>query len=159
MLQLKNRLSAPQADAVRRWYVVDFPAWKYENSEKLWAALAKAVYEQPQAQMSRRGRIRFRMRLERVRHDRLAFAVLGLGPLLAALVALLVAVLTDVAGLAAGHGVPFVGGAVVVLASTAVTVGRYWGIVGDPFKRAIDEHARKHRYEKQMGFTSEADED
>ncbi|SHL08492.1 caspase, EACC1-associated type [Actinacidiphila paucisporea] len=159
MLQLKNRLAATPADAARRWYVVDFPAWKYENSEKLWAALAKAVYEQPQAQMSRTGRTRFKMRLERVRHDPLDFAVKGIGPLLAALAALLVALLTAAAGPTSGRGVPFVGGAAIVLASITATVARYWGIVGDPFKRAIDRHVSKYRYEKQLGFTSEVDED
>lgn len=160
MLQLKNRLQdTERGDTARRWHVVDFPAWKYESSERLWAALAKAIYEQPQRQMSRLGRIGFKMRLERSRQTASMFTAKGLGPLLVAAAALAVAMLGDLGRTAAGHAIPVLGATALVLASTAATLGRYWGIVGDPFKRAIEQHARRYRYQQQLGFTAEVNED
>jgi hypothetical protein len=50
--------------ARRRWYTVEFPAWRFEKSERLWAALAKTIYEVPQTQMGSiwsRGWFRFRL--------------------------------------------------------------------------------------------------
>jgi hypothetical protein len=160
MLQLKNRLIGEQGEAPkRRWFVVEFPAWKYEKSERLWAALAKAVYEQPQQQMSRRERVQFKVKLERRRQSLALFVLKGLGPPLIALLALLVAVLGDLGKSRIGDKSSIVGVTALIVASAAATLSRYWGVIGDPFKRAVEEHASRYQYEQQLGFTSEADQD
>ena len=49
----------------RQWYTVDFPAWRLEKSECLWAALTKTIYEEHQKQMSStKARVRFRLSLD-----------------------------------------------------------------------------------------------
>src|SRR5262249_54228511 len=151
MLQLKNRLQELNHGAPSRvWYVVEFPAWKYENGEKLWAALAKSIYEQPQTQMSRLDRIKFKVKLERSRQSLTSFVLKGLGPPLVALILLSIAIVGDIAKSSVGGSASLIGATALVLASTATTVGRYWGIIGDPFKRAIEKHTERYQYQQQL---------
>jgi KAP family P-loop domain len=127
MLQLRNQLQGQnKGEFSRQWYTVDLPAWKYENSEKLWAALAKAVYEQPQRQLSRLQRIRFKVRLEKARQGLPSFAVKSFGPPLVAFVVLLIAIFGDLAG-SIGRSASVLGSLALVLASATATIGHYWG--------------------------------
>ena len=143
---------------VRRWIPVDFPAWKYENTERLWAALAKSIYLQGQDGMSWPSKLLFRMRLERRRQGLVTFLAAGLGPPLLATFLLAVAVGTGLIGGATDSHSGF-GALIILISSAAGAVGHYWGIVGQPFKRAIDSHSKQYKYTEQMGFTSEASND
>jgi KAP family P-loop domain len=155
MHQLEATLRQPPAGAgaQRTWTTVSFDAWKYERSERLWAALAKAIYRQAQRQMSFFGRLRFRLRLELRRRGRLgslltlAWPLLVFGALTVALVRLHPSDVGTVPG---------------VLAAAAVllgTVTRYGNALANPFQRAIERHARRPDYETHLGFTAEADRD
>jgi hypothetical protein len=155
MKQLEKSLRAARADPKRHrtWATVAFPAWKYEQSERLWAALAKEIYSQPQGSMSRWQKLRFRARLE---HRRLGWArfALKFGWPLAAVAAGVIAVLAA--------DLSTEGTAVAALTSAAAilsAISRYWGAIGHPFKQAIDRYARKPVYKAAPGFTTEADED
>jgi len=155
MCQLKARLESPPPEPPphRRWATVQFDAWKYERSERLWAALAKAIYEQPQERMTPWQRVRFRVRLEWRRLGWWKFAAITLWPLLAAAGAVTLALNAELSAN---------GATVAVLSSAAAIVAaasRYWGLVSDPFKRAIERHAKRPDYEAQLGFTAEADHD
>ena len=143
--------------ARRRWYTVEFPAWRFEKSERLWAALAKTIYEVPQTQMgSIWSRGWFRFRLEWSRLGRWWFLVKNLGlPLAAA------------GGAVAWAGfaksslglnlITSLGGG--VLAAAALTLHRFSGIIGNPFKRSVDAHARRVRFQDQLGFSIDAQRD
>jgi hypothetical protein len=166
MLQLEQSLrktadrGAHAARYRRRWHTVRLGAWKYEKSERLWAALAKAIYEQPQKRMSGLEALRFRLLLQWRRLGRWRFlarsvplAVIVLG----ALVTLALGIAGEV-GERAGNGTLSLAGlttSVVVLAA----LGRFWGVVGDPFKRGIQAYVARPRWEEQLGFTKEADND
>ena len=65
MLQLQDELRDPKpaGDNDRRWHIVCLDAWKYEKSERLWAALAKAIYDQP-FKGDWRGRAKFVLNVE-----------------------------------------------------------------------------------------------
>ena len=156
MRQLAEQLSMPP-DGVgrhRRWTIVRFDAWKYEHSERLWAALAKSVYDQAVEQ--RRGwfgRVRFRTSLERRRLGWWRFLLRFAWPVLAAAaaVAVLTAANLSERGETAG-----------VLGLVAAAVGgatHYWRAIADPFKRAVERHASHPDYAEHLGFTSEADRD
>jgi hypothetical protein len=155
MYQLEAALRRPSAGAgvQRTWTTVSFDAWKYERSERLWAALAKAIYRQAQRQMSFFGRLRFRLRLE-LRRRGLLGSLLALGwPLLVlgALTVALVRLHPSKVGTVPG-----------VLAAAAVLLGtltRYGTALANPFQRAIERHARRPDYETHLGFTAEADRD
>lgn len=155
MRQLKDRLDAPPTDGVprRRWRTVHFEAWKYERSERLWAALAKAIYDQPLAQMGRLERWRFRVRLEFGRLGPRRLAAMTVWPALAAAAAVVAALSADLSPNGAALALLSTGAAGVAAAT------RYSGLVSDPFKRAIERHARRPDYESQLGFTAEANHD
>ncbi len=156
MLQLRNLLREPgdRHPSERKWWTVDFPAWKYEHSERLWAALAKAIYEQPQKHMPIPQRIWFRIRVERERLGLLRFLLKGVWPPIAAAVAVVIAVTSlDPNGSAPAAG------AFSALAAFSVAAGHYWGIASMPFKRAIERYASAPDYDHKLGFTSEADKD
>lgn len=185
MLQLRRLLDAPpeEAGASRRWYSVQFEAWKYEQSERLWAALAKAIYDQPQGQMTLGARIRFRLRLEldrnreqrryglpasdeereprRVPRARLwwewsVFLLKGMLPPVITLAIVAVAITKLPTG---AHDLAWWLGGLVSAATLVAAAGRNWGVVSDPFKRAIDRYVRRPDYAEQLGFTAEADKD
>jgi len=154
MAQLRNALVREPLDGGRTWTAVEFAAWKYEQSERLWAAMAKAIYEQPLERMTRWERIRFRLRLQNARNG--GWTLWGRGfalPLALALATVALAVTNGVSIPATATGAGLV----------ALTFGdaasRVWGLVTDPFKRAIDSYVAQPKYENQLGFTSEADAD
>jgi peptidoglycan hydrolase-like protein with peptidoglycan-binding domain len=153
MRQLEDLLTHPPpeaADDAPRWYTVWFDAWKYGKSERLWAALAKAIYEQAQRDMPKRKRAQFRRRVERKRQGLLPFLIRGLGP----------AVVAGGAGLyALAANAPEAGGPLLTgsLAAFIASTGRYWGALSQPFKRAIDSYSSSPSVPDQLGFTPEAD--
>jgi hypothetical protein len=155
MRQLQGRLNSPPASPApnRRWATVRFDAWKYENSERLWAALAKAIYEQPQARMPAWRRVAFRVRLERRRLGWPRFLLKYAWPALLAAGAVLALLAADVGG--AGAGAAGVAAAAAAFAAAA----RYWGAITDPFKAAMERYASRPDYESHLGFTAEADRD
>jgi len=137
----------------RRWATVRFDAWKYERSERMWAALAKAVYTQPQQRMPSWERLWFRIRLEWQRRGPLGSALMMIWPL--AIVGAIV--------LAASH-IDFSSPAAIpaTLAAAAVVLGlatSYAHAFTNPFKAAIERYARRPDYESHLGFTAEADHD
>ena len=158
MRQLQERLrSNPDdgADRFRRtWYTVDFPAWKYEKSERLWAAVAKKMYEDPQKQMDHWWeRLRFRLCLEWNRLGGWHYLANNLGlPLASGGLAAAGFFLTSSApsiGLSVG------GGSALALGAW----GRFSGMVGNPFKRSMDAYAARPKFEEHLGFTVEAERD
>jgi hypothetical protein len=155
MRQLRARLA--DGDARRKWHVVEFDAWKYEKSERLWAALTKAIYEQPQRGRSWPKRFLFRSRLEAERQGWLLFLTKLLGPpalLLAGLAFLLVDRFQH-QGWAITGVVATVVGALGALASRRELAT----LVTDPFQQAIDAYTIRRRFERELGFTAEADRD
>jgi hypothetical protein len=156
MRQLEAQLREPPegATAHRAWTTVRFDAWKYERSERLWAALAKSVYEQAvAARRGRLARLRFRAVLEWRRLGWWRFLLRFAWPVLAAAAAAAVLAAADLSsgGRAAG--------ALGVIAAVAGGVAHYWRAIADPFKRAVERHASHPDYEAHLGFTSEADRD
>jgi len=155
MLQLQAALHQEQAAAgtARTWATVRFDAWKFERGERLWAALAKAIYSQPQWGMSPLQRVSFRVRLELARRG-WAGSILTLAwPCLVLAAIALAAVRVRVSG---------VGAVPAVIAAAAVSLAaitHYGNALANPFKRAIERHARAPDYEAHLGFTSEADRD
>lgn len=157
MLQLRNLLRDPgqRKPQERKWWTVDFPAWKYEQGERLWAALAKAVYEQPQRHMRMPRRIWFRIRVERERLGWGRFLMKGILPPLAAAGAVLVAVAAKLGPSDSG----LLPGALVVAATFFASAVHYWGVASMPFKRAIERYASAPDYDEKLGFTADADRD
>lgn len=157
MLQLRQLLRdpGPRHPQERQWWTVDFPAWKYEHGERLWAALAKAVYEQPQEDMSCWERVRFRVRIEQERLGWRKFLLKGVGPPLGAAGAVSVAVAANVQ--------PVVSDAVTVgvpsVAAFFAAAAYYWGVASKPFKRAIQGYVSAPDYDEKLGFTADADHD
>jgi hypothetical protein len=153
MLQLREELRrpAPPAGGGRVWSTVSFDAWKYAHSEQLWAALVRAIYEQSLAVRSAPGRVLFRLRLELRRHGWPLFLARALLPVLG------IAVVLAAAATVLGPGAPAVGSSAVLLASLGTLAGRYWGVLGDPFRRAINRYAEPRWYETRLGFGAEAE--
>lgn len=160
MRQLQGLLEARPAAGIddaehrethRNWRTVRFDAWKYERSERLWAALAKAIYDQSQERMSWREKLVFRLRLERRRLGVWKFSAVTIAPLLVAAIVVTAALSADL---------PQEGGVLAVLSAAALILGtasRYGGMIVNPFRRAIEKYAARPDYEAQLGFTAEAD--
>jgi hypothetical protein len=155
MLQLKQSLENGGSNATRRkWYTVEFPAWRYEKSERLWAALAKEIYDIQKTQITNPfAGAWFRVSLEWSRLGwwqylgrNLALPVLAGGLAVAA-----TAVAQNGAGVVASLG----GGGVLAL----LTSGGFSGILGNPFKRSVNAYAARPKFEEQLGFTAEAQRD
>jgi hypothetical protein len=175
MKQLEARLGAVvvPGETRRKWYTVSFEAWKYEHSERLWAALALAMYDQPQhaRQMSSPQRRAFRRHLDQARHSkdcepvatrtRTALYHLRLfAPLLGAIAVLVVvAVLTGTHGLFAAERWDAVARGVTGVATVIALARTVWLLVRDPFRRALADYAKRPDYATQLGFTSAADHD
>jgi hypothetical protein len=155
MRQLRARLA--KNDGRRRWLVVDFDAWKYEKSERLWAALTKAIYEQPTQEMSWWDAFKFRFRLELLRQGAWRFLP---KVLLAPLMLLAGVLLLLVEALRASHisitGVVVAAGGVLTAAFTHRDLAVF---LAHPFRQAIDAYTVRRRFERELGFTSEADHD
>ncbi len=153
MEQLRGELDKARDGSQRKWTTVRFEAWKYERSERLWAALAKAIYVQSQAQMSAWERLRFRVTLEFRRRGWLGFGLAAAWPVI---------VLSALVVSAAQIGLSGPGAVPAILAGSAVLLvaaARFGSALVNPFKTAVDRHARKPDYETQLGFTAEADRD
>jgi hypothetical protein len=156
MRQLQLQLESPPAGAVsyRSWTIVRFDAWKYERSERLWAAMAKSIYDQALAAGDGwLGQLRFRIALEWRRLGWWRFLLRFAWPALAAAAAVSILLVAD---LSVGEQAAGVLG---LVAATAGGVARYWQAIADPFKRAVERHASHPDYEQQLGFTAEADHD
>jgi hypothetical protein len=136
----------------RQWRIVRFDAWKYERSERLWSAMAKAIYDQGQSGMSHAEKLRFRSRLELSRLGRWRFLLRFIWPAAAAAAAVAALLATDLSEVGAAVGL----GSVAVVGAT---VAQYWGAIANPYKRAVERHASHPDYEQQLGFTSDADRD
>lgn len=152
MRQLRTALTSPRPGRHRTWIPIRFDAWKYERSERLWAALSKAIYDQSLETMGSRQRAWFKFRLEGRRRGWVAFLLFPL-LVMASLLALgvLVAVnVSTVVGFAA-LAATFVG-----FSGFAAAV---WGLLSDPFKRALAGYTTDPIYAEQLGFTAEADSD
>lgn len=158
MLQLREALREPgdRQPQERKWWTVDFPAWKYERSERLWAALAKAIYEQPQEQMSVLDRVWFRVRVEWERLGWRRFLLKGAWPPIAAAAAVIVAF---AAGSDLDSSKAPLGVILSSIAAFSVAATHYWGLASMPFKRAMERYASAPDYDHQLGFTAEADRD
>jgi KAP family P-loop domain len=152
MFQLRRALGEPVAGRHRTWIPIRFDAWKFERSERIWAALSRAIYEQSQSGMTRRQRIGFKWRLERRRRS--AFEFWG-GP------GLVTALFLAAVALAFLHSsaLPGVLAAILVLSGLGALVSRLWGLLSDPFKRALNGYTQNPRYEEELGFTTEAEAD
>ncbi len=152
MLQLRDTLADSRPPDGRGWIPISFDAWKYERSERMWAALSRAIYEQGQKGWSWHRRISFRVRLQ-FRRDGALRLLWGPGFVFASALAVGLALLLHVSTLAG----------IVTLASAAlgfVAVLSYlWGTLTDPFKRALDDYTKSQIYEDQLGFTSAAERD
>lgn len=172
MLQLQARLRArlqkrrSPGQVERRWYTVNFPAWKYERSDLLWAALAKTIYRDVQnhsdvnsnKQMSRWERIRFRFRVERRRQSTTMLLAKTLAPTLA--VAAGIGASANQLGVSLGSlTLPVALAPLAALATLAAAIGRYWGVVSEPFSRAIDAYAKRSTDTEGIGFTPDANDD
>jgi hypothetical protein len=153
MLQLEDELAFQEGSRTRTWIPIRFDAWKYERGERLWAALGKAIYSQPQEKWNWQERIRFKMRLQWRRAGGLSFFVKGvIVPLVLAIGTVALAVVQD-----ALLGATLLGAVSLLALGNSVT--RVLGIVSDPFKRALDQYVERPKYEEQLGFTFEADSD
>lgn len=135
----------------RKWRTVRFDAWKYEHSERLWAALVRAIYDQSQASMSLRAKLVFRLRLERRRLGWWKLMGVTLAPCLAAVAAATAALSADLSK----QGTTLAG-----LSTAALILGvgsRYGAMIVNPFRRAIEKYAKRPDFEAQLGFTAQAD--
>ena len=158
MLQLREQLLEPgeRNPQERKWWTVSFPAWKYEHSERLWAALAKAIYEQPQEEMGVMQRAWFRLRVERERLGWRKFLLKGLWPPIAAAAAVIIAIAASTDLSASKTSLAAI---ISSLAAFSLAATHYWGLASMPFKRAIERYASAPDYDHQLGFTADADRD
>src|SRR6202789_3462766 len=152
MFQLRRALQEPSPGRHRTWIPVRFDAWKFERSERIGAALSRAIYEQSQERMGWPERLRFRVTLERRRRSWLAFWG---GPVL------VMALFVGAVALLVLHrsALPGVVAVILVLIGAGALLGRLWGLLSDPFKRALTGYTRNPRYKEELGFTSEAEAD
>jgi KAP family P-loop domain len=156
MRQLERLLETPSegVEGYRHWTIVRFDAWKYEHSERLWAALAKAIYEQS---LEGRGgwlaRLGFRIALEWRRLGWWRFLLRFAWPALVAAAAVAILLAADLSESEEAAGL------LGLAAGAAGAVARYWHAIADPFKRAVDGHASHPDYDEHLGFTAEADRD
>lgn len=162
MRQVEQRLRETRGGSrgvggeVRRWRTVRFDAWKFHQSEQIWASLAKEIYKQAQQGLNPLQRIWFRSRLEWTRGQlprELVWAALLIGG--CALAGALLKFF-DV-----GLGTDAAKGAITgVVGSIALFLGRHVKDLTNPFRRAIDRHqARQQVYKSVLGVTAEAEND
>jgi hypothetical protein len=128
------------------WVIVEFPAWRYETGEQLWAAMAKATYDAAldPTRLNWYQRLMFRIRLELRRSSPWRWVVRAVVIVLGVLIGLVVGNLaaTQLAAGAAALGL----GALVAI------VQGLWVGFGDDFKRAIESLASKPTIAEGDGF-------
>jgi hypothetical protein len=162
----KSSLMRQIADALedsrgsgRIWHIAEFDAWKYEQSDALWAALTKTIYETelPAPRCVVR-RFLFRSELEIRRHGRLWPA-----KLVAALALPLAALAYAALRLYEKHQLGgWISGLVLIATAGALTVQRWTNVstlVFDPFKRALALYTVRRRFEDRLGFSTAASRD
>jgi hypothetical protein len=151
MRLLDGRLREQPEDSP--WVIVYFPAWRYETGEQLWAAMAKAAYDEGlRIQGGLLGRIRFRWDLERKRGAVPRFAARAGAPVLAAIAGVLLGNLLGSATGAPAGTVATVGG----IGGFVGVAQALWGALADPFKRAVESFAQNPGVHEGDGFTPEA---
>jgi hypothetical protein len=143
MRMLRRRLrprnpSRPTPATIRpkdRWVLVDFPAWRYDTGEQLWAAMAKVTFDAARVGIGWWDRVRLRWAVERPRI-----------PVLATVLRVVFAGLGGVLGYAIGTIIGSIAGpqiedstaGVVGGIGGAAAAGRaFWESASDPFKRAV----------------------
>ena len=163
------RLERPGDDAIdgserrdgsadRRWHTVWFEAWKYEGSERLWAALAQAIYRQPLRAMGVLPRLAFKLRLELGRRGglrgmagRLALSLAGaltLGFIVAGVVAL------ATPGDQSTGALGLTSALIALIASIVVQ----W-VTSPSFGKAMRASVNQATYAQHLGFTEDANHD
>ncbi len=157
-IRLRLGLERPEP----RWVTVEFPAWRYETGEQLWAAMAKTTYDQALRQRENwLGRFLFRLGLERRRGTAGRAMKRGATILLAGLagagltfIAALIASQTGVTEPGQAPGTAGVaGGTVAAVGGVVALLQAFWGGISDPFKRAVESFADQPRVEGGDGFT------
>jgi KAP family P-loop domain len=145
------------ASTERRWHTVWFEAWKYEGSERLWAALAQAIYRQPLRVMGVLPRLAFTCRLELGRRGGFRGMAGRLALSLAAALALGL-IVAGVVALAPGDqstGAVGLTSAIIALVATIVV---QW-INSPSFGKAIRASVNQATYAQHLGFTEDANRD
>ena len=134
------------------WLAVDFPAWRYETGEQLWAAMAKATYDAGLKRLGFLDRQLFRLRLE-IERGSVTRAGLRIGAAVAATVigAFLGSQAAKAAGVEQGAGVAFGGAGGFIAVAQAL-----WSSFVDPFKKAVESFAEKPGIRSGDGFTADA---
>jgi KAP family P-loop domain len=146
------------ASTERRWHTVWFEAWKYEGSERLWAALAQAIYRQPLRTMSVRSRLAFKLRLELRRRG----GFRGMASRLALSLAAALALGLTVAGVAslfvpADQSTGAVGWTSAIIALIATIVVQW--LNSPTFGKSIRASVNQATYAQHLGFTEDANHD
>ena len=124
--------------------------------------MAEAIYKQPLSSMEVIEQIRFRFRLEWRRLGGWSLLAKGIGTVLVmALGGIIAWELVSLFPSPAKNDA--------VLKTITVGVGGaggfvswaswFWGLASNPFKRSLKAYAARPKYEEQLGFTAEADED
>jgi KAP family P-loop domain len=128
------------------WVIVEFPAWRYETGEQLWAAMAKATYDAAldPARLDWYERLMFRIRLELRRSSPWRWVVRAVVIVLGVLIGLLIGTraTSELAPGATAIGL----GAVIAIAQGL------WVGFGDDFKRAVESLASKPAIAEGDGF-------
>jgi hypothetical protein len=148
-----------KGSADRRWHTVWFEAWKYEGSERLWAALAQAIYRQPLRAMRVLPRLAFKLRLELGRRGRVPrdgeqtrpvplAAALRLGFIVAGIVAL------ATPGDQSTGALGLTSALIALIASIVVQ----W-LTSPSFGKAMRASVNQATYAQHLGFTEDANHD
>jgi hypothetical protein len=153
-----HSLSTRRYPRGRVWWTAAFDAWKYERTDRMWAAMTKAIYEDTLHQRRFVGRAVFRARLESERQGRAVFWSKLTLPFLPLAVAVAYATMhTNL-----HRETLAIGTFATIIFGVAATQARWSGIgalFADPFKRALEAYCIRPRYTRQLGFTSEAQAD
>lgn len=144
----KRILDGIAAARAQSWVIVEFPAWRYETGEQLWAAMAKATYDAAlKTRRGWRGRAAFRMRLESRRGATGRLVLRGSAVGLAAVIGAIVG-----GGIGAATGTGAEGTAIAGGAGGIFAVLQALGAsLADPFKQSLEAFAK--RSETGDGFT------
>ena len=128
------------------WVIVEFPAWRYETGEQLWAAMAKATYDAAldPTRLNWYERLMFRIRLELRRSSPGRWVVRAIVIVLGVLIGL---VIGNLAATQLAAGATAIG-----LGALIAVVQGLWVGFGDDFKRAVESLASKPAIAEGDGF-------
>ena len=129
------------------WVIVEFPAWRYETGEQLWAAMAKATYDAAldPTRLNWYERLMFRIRLELRRSSPGRWVVRAIVIVLGVLIGL---VIGNLAATQLAAGATAIG-----LGALIAVVQGLWVGFGDDFKRAVESLASKPAIAEGDGFS------